>query len=49
MTFHQLLALTTTTNPIVHRGAVLPVARFVVLLVPTGAALFYFLVVRKRK
>ncbi|MGA7833993.1 MAG: hypothetical protein WCA31_02180 [Acidimicrobiales bacterium] len=31
----------------VHRGAVLPAARFIVIAVPLGALLFYLLVVRR--
>jgi len=42
-------ALTTTTLVNVHRGAVLPEGRFVVLAVPLGALVFYLLVVRRRR
>jgi len=45
-----LAALTTTTTVVnVHRGAVLPEGRFVVLAVPALALLFYLLVVRRRR
>jgi hypothetical protein len=45
-----LVALTTTTTVVnVHRGAVLPEGRFVVLAVPFMALLFYLLVVRRRR
>ncbi|HEV3188168.1 MAG TPA: hypothetical protein VGZ04_08985 [Acidimicrobiales bacterium] len=45
-----LTALTTTTTVVnVHRGAVLPEGRFVVLAVPALALLFYLLVVRRRR
>ena len=43
-------ALTTSTtvfNP--HRGAALPAARAVVLVIPCAVLLFYVLVVRRRK
>lgn len=43
------LALTTTTLVNVHKGAVLPEGRFVVLAVPLGALAFYLLVVRRRR
>lgn len=33
----------------VHRGAVLPAARFVIILVPTLALCFYVFVVRTRR
>jgi len=43
-------ALTTTTSIVnVHRGAVLPEGRFVVLAVPVAALAFYLLVVRRRR
>lgn len=39
-----------TTVPInVHRGAALPAARFVVLVVPIAALAFYVFVVRTRR
>ncbi|HEV3268593.1 MAG TPA: hypothetical protein VGZ68_09355 [Acidimicrobiales bacterium] len=45
-----LAALSTTTTVVnVHRGAVLPEGRFVVLAVPAAALLFYVLVVRRRR
>jgi hypothetical protein len=45
-----LAALTTTTTVVnVHRGAVLPEGRFVVLAVPLLALTFYLLVVRRRR
>jgi hypothetical protein len=45
-----LAALTTPTIVLnVHRGAVLPEGRFVVLAVPSLALLFYLLVVRRRR
>jgi len=45
-----LEALATTSTVLnVHRGAVLPEGRFVVLAVPALALLFYLLVVRRRR
>lgn len=45
-----LAASTTTTIANVHRGAVLPAARVVVLAVPALAlVLYWFLVVRAKK
>jgi hypothetical protein len=45
-----LAALTTTTTPVnVHKGAILPEGRFVVVAVPFMALLFYLLVVRRRR
>lgn len=49
---HILLASGLTPlghTPGVHRGQVLPAARFIVLAVPCLAALFYFAVVRRRR
>lgn len=41
---------TTTTTFNVHRGAVLPVARVVVIAIPsTALLLFWFLIVRPRR
>gem|GEM_PF-4333293 len=37
------------TAPNIHRGVVLWAARVVVLLVPTGATLFYLLIVRRKR
>jgi len=45
-----LLASSTTTTFNVHRGAVLPAARFVVILIPSLAlTVFWFLVVRPNR
>ncbi|HVA53551.1 MAG TPA: hypothetical protein VNF05_08550 [Acidimicrobiales bacterium] len=45
-----LATLTTTSTLVnVHKGAVLPEGRFVVVAVPSMALLFYLLVVRRRR
>jgi hypothetical protein len=48
---HELLLATSTTSTLinVHRGAALPAARAVVVLVPAMALLFYWSVVRRKK
>jgi hypothetical protein len=49
---HALLASGLTPlghTPGVHRGQVLPAARFIVLAVPSLAVVFYVAVVRRRR
>jgi len=46
---HFVLELAASIPQNVHRGAVLPLARFVVLIVPVGALCFYVFVVRARR
>jgi hypothetical protein len=41
------LTLVATANP--HAGAVLPIARVVVLMVPVAAMCFYVFVIRTKK
>jgi len=46
------LAAVLAVSPLVlnvHRGAVLPAAKFVVIAVPCAALLFYLLVVRRHR
>ena len=40
---------TTTTIVSVHRGAVLPVARFIIIIVPVGVFGIYFFWLRDRR
>jgi hypothetical protein len=46
-----LFAILATSTQVVnvHRGAVLPAARFVVIAVPCMALIFYLLVVRRHR
>ena len=46
---HFILAATTTTNPSVHKGAVLPAARFIVVAVPLAAMSAYLFFVARRR
>ncbi|HEY5104330.1 MAG TPA: hypothetical protein VII65_04720 [Acidimicrobiales bacterium] len=49
MSDHFVVLATSTLIINVHRGAVLPAARFVVVAVPCLALLFYLLVVRRHR
>ena len=49
MSDHLAVIATNTLVVNVHRGAVLPAARFVVVAVPCLALLFYLLVVRRHR
>jgi hypothetical protein len=48
---HWIAALRTSTQMVVdvHRGAVLPEGRIIVIAVPVAAVLFYLLVVRRKR